>query len=82
VPSEAVDHLPEPAVELWRKVLPLGLIFFAASFNLTVLQSLKDSVVVVAGGAETLVRGAGGRGLCWCLEQGTGACMLACFLLF
>ena len=40
------------------QVLPLGLIFFAASFNLTILQSLKDSIVVVAGGAETLVRAA------------------------
>jgi hypothetical protein len=35
---ESVDHLPEPAVELWQKVLPLGLIFFCASFNLTILQ--------------------------------------------
>ncbi|KIZ03752.1 ADP,ATP carrier protein 1 [Monoraphidium neglectum] len=49
-----MDHLPEPAVELWHKVVPLGLIFFAASFNLTILQSLKDSIVVVASGAETL----------------------------
>lgn len=53
-----MDHLPEPAIELWHKVVPLGLIFFAASFNLTVLQSLKDSIVVVASGAETLVRAA------------------------
>ncbi|GBG00278.1 hypothetical protein Rsub_13004 [Raphidocelis subcapitata] len=54
VPSAPMDHLPEPAIELWHKVVPLGLIFFAASFNLTVLQSLKDSIVVTAGGAETL----------------------------
>jgi hypothetical protein len=33
-----MDHLPEPAVELWQKVLPLGMIFFCASFNLTILQ--------------------------------------------
>lgn len=33
-----MDHLPEPAIELWHKVLPLGLIFFCASFNLTILQ--------------------------------------------
>jgi hypothetical protein len=38
VPSENMDHLPEPAVELWQKVLPLGMIFFCASFNLTILQ--------------------------------------------
>lgn len=54
VPSERVNHLPEPAVQLWQKVLPLGLIFFCASFNLTILQNLKDSIMVVAGGAETL----------------------------
>lgn len=33
-----MDHLPEPAVQLWQKVLPLGMIFFCASFNLTILQ--------------------------------------------
>jgi hypothetical protein len=55
VPSDKMDHLPEAAIELWHKVVPLGLIFFTASFNLTILQSLKDSIVVVAGGAETLV---------------------------
>lgn len=38
VPSEHMDHLPEPAVELWQKVVPLGMIFFCASFNLTILQ--------------------------------------------
>jgi hypothetical protein len=38
VPSENMDHLPEPAIELWHKVVPLGLIFFCASFNLTILQ--------------------------------------------
>lgn len=25
--------------QVWRKVLPLGLIFFVASFNLTILQA-------------------------------------------
>ena len=38
VPGAQIDHLPEPAVQLWQKVLPLGLIFFCASFNLTILQ--------------------------------------------
>eukprot|EP00878_Enallax_costatus_P042825 GHUV01050314.1.p2 GENE.GHUV01050314.1~~GHUV01050314.1.p2 ORF type:complete len:105 (-),score=28.49 GHUV01050314.1:336-650(-) len=33
-----MEHLPEPAVQLWQKVVPLGLIFFCASFNLTILQ--------------------------------------------
>lgn len=54
VPSENMDHLPEPAIELWQKVVPLGMIFFCASFNLTILQSLKDAIVVTAGGAEVL----------------------------
>ncbi len=49
-----MDHLPEPAIELWHKVVPLGLIFFCASFNLAILQSLKDAIVVTAGGAEVL----------------------------
>jgi hypothetical protein len=38
VPGQQIAHLPEPAVQLWQKVLPLGLIFFCASFNLTILQ--------------------------------------------
>lgn len=38
VPSDNMGHLPEPAVQLWQKVVPLGLIFFCASFNLTILQ--------------------------------------------
>eukprot|EP00879_Flechtneria_rotunda_P029548 GHRR01031966.1.p1 GENE.GHRR01031966.1~~GHRR01031966.1.p1 ORF type:complete len:337 (+),score=132.40 GHRR01031966.1:471-1481(+) len=54
VPGENMHYLPEPAVELWQKVLPLGLIFFCASFNLTILQSLKDAIMVTAGGAEAL----------------------------
>lgn len=42
VPSENMDHLPEPAIELWHKVVPLGMIFFCASFNLTILQVRSD----------------------------------------
>jgi len=38
VPSDNMDHLPEPAIQLWHKVVPLGMIFFCASFNLTILQ--------------------------------------------
>lgn len=40
--------------ELWEKVFLLGVVFFCASFNLSILQNLKDSIMVVAGGAETL----------------------------
>jgi AAA family ATP:ADP antiporter len=54
VPVGEANALPEPAVELWHKVLPLGLLFSACSFNLTVLQSLKDAIMITAGGAETL----------------------------
>jgi hypothetical protein len=38
-----MHHLPEPAVKLWQKVLPLGMIFFCASFNLTILQ-VRDNM--------------------------------------
>jgi hypothetical protein len=55
-----VDHLPEPAIELWHKVVPLGLIFFCASFNLTILQvsarapgGWRAEVVAAAGRAHT-----------------------------
>ncbi|PRW58365.1 ADP,ATP carrier 1 isoform A [Chlorella sorokiniana] len=48
-----VDRNP-PALQLWGKVLPLGLIFFVASFNLTILQNLKDAIMVTTAGAETL----------------------------
>jgi AAA family ATP:ADP antiporter len=41
-------------VQVWVKVLPLGLIFFVASFNLTILQNLKDAIMVTTAGAETL----------------------------
>jgi ATP:ADP antiporter, AAA family len=54
VPVGEANALPEPAAELWHKVLPLGLLFSACSFNLTVLQSLKDAIMITAGGAETL----------------------------
>eukprot|EP00884_Botryococcus_braunii_P005587 jgi/Botrbrau1/15029/Bobra.320_2s0006.3 len=46
-------ELKEP-VTIWQKLLPLGLIFFCASFNLTILQSLKDAIMVTSAGAETL----------------------------
>ncbi|KAK9812014.1 hypothetical protein WJX73_008976 [Symbiochloris irregularis] len=51
--QELEQKLPEPFT-LWRKLLALGLIFFCGSFNLTILQNLKDSIVVTTAGAETL----------------------------
>ncbi|KAL4419151.1 hypothetical protein ABPG77_009127 [Micractinium sp. CCAP 211/92] len=52
VPDEGKTAPPE--LQVWRKVLPLGLIFFVASFNLTILQNLKDAIMVTTAGAETL----------------------------
>ena len=45
--------MPEP-VTLLQKLVPLALIFFCASFNLTILQNLKDALIVTTAGAETL----------------------------
>ncbi|KAL3133509.1 hypothetical protein ABBQ38_007368 [Trebouxia sp. C0009 RCD-2024] len=56
VPAEHLEdvELPEPPITIWQKLLPLGLIFFCASFNLTILQNLKDAIMVTVAGAETL----------------------------
>ena len=34
--------------------MPLAAIFFLSSFNLTILQALKDAIVVTTSGAEAL----------------------------
>ena len=53
--EEEPASAPEPvSASAWAKALPLGAIFFCASFNLTILQNLKDALMVTAGGAETL----------------------------
>ena len=36
------------------KMAPLGLLFFCASFNLTLLQNMRDALIVTTGGAERL----------------------------
>ena len=56
VPNDTLEaaHEEAPPLSLWLKVLPLGCIFFGASFNLAILQSLKDSIMVTTAGAETL----------------------------
>lgn len=35
-------------------MVPLALLFFFSSFNLTILQALKDAIVVTTSGAEAL----------------------------
>lgn len=35
-------------------MVPLSIIFFLSSFNLTILQALKDAIVVTTSGAEAL----------------------------
>ena len=56
VPAEHLEdvELPEPPITIWQKLLPLAVIFFCASFNLTILQNLKDAIMVTVAGAETL----------------------------
>jgi AAA family ATP:ADP antiporter len=56
VPKDTLEaaHAQGVDLSLWLKVLPLGVIFFGASFNLAILQSLKDSIMVTTAGAETL----------------------------
>lgn len=47
-------QLPDSAWAILRKMLPLGAIFFGSSFNLTLLQNLRDALVVTTSGAEVL----------------------------
>jgi ATP:ADP antiporter, AAA family len=56
VPHDDVDDpkIKVQPVKLWKKVVPLAIIFFLSSFNLTILQALKDAIVVTTSGAEAL----------------------------
>lgn len=45
VPMDSKKDAAEPPATLWQKLLPLALIFFCASFNLTILANLKDAIV-------------------------------------
>jgi len=47
---EAVDE----ARRVLSKLAPLGVVFFASSFNLTLLQNLRDALIVTSSGAEVL----------------------------
>ncbi|KAF6256373.1 ADP/ATP carrier protein [Scenedesmus sp. NREL 46B-D3] len=38
----------------WRKAIPLSVLFFSATFIFTMLQSLKDGIVVIEMGADAL----------------------------
>lgn len=46
--------IKEVPVRLFSKVIPLAIIFFLSSFNLTILAALKDAIVVTTSGAEAL----------------------------
>lgn len=48
------DVAEDPNNTLYKKVVPLALLFFFSSFNLTILQALKDAIVVTTSGAEAL----------------------------
>ena len=57
MPADDFSEIEAAAAEpgaLWRKALPLASIFFCASFNLTILATLKDAILVTAAGAEAL----------------------------
>ena len=56
LPHDALDDpkIKDQPLSLWKKVLPLGILFFLSSFNLTILQALKDAIVVTTSGAEAL----------------------------
>ncbi|WIA29245.1 hypothetical protein OEZ86_011753 [Tetradesmus obliquus] len=53
-----MSGLPNPLQLLfgksWRKAVLLSVLFFASTFIFTMLQSLKDGIVVMAMGAEAL----------------------------
>ena len=55
-PHDSLDDpkIAQQPVKLWKKVVPLAIIFFLSSFNLTILQALKDAIVVTTSGAEAL----------------------------
>jgi ATP/ADP translocase len=55
-PHDSLDDpkIAKQPVKLWKKVVPLAIIFFISSFNLTILQALKDAIVVTTSGAEAL----------------------------
>ena len=48
------DVAADPDNTLYKKVVPLAMLFFFSSFNLTILQALKDAIVVTTSGAEAL----------------------------
>lgn len=55
VPRDTIQDVDLQEVpELVKKMIPLGLLFFSATFNLCILQNLKDSLIVTKLGAETL----------------------------
>jgi len=53
IPSDKAWAPGDPLGQL-AKMAPLGLLFFCASFNLTLLQNMRDALIVTTGGAERL----------------------------
>jgi len=53
IPSDKAWSPGDPLGQL-AKMAPLGLLFFCASFNLTLLQNMRDALIVTTGGAERL----------------------------
>jgi TLC ATP/ADP transporter len=51
-PSDA--KMADQPAGIYQKVIPLAMVFFLSTFNLTILAALKDAIVVTNSGAEAL----------------------------
>ena len=54
VPIDSMPVVPDSVMNILRKLIPLGIVFFASSFNLTLLQNIRDALIVTSSGAEVL----------------------------
>ena len=56
VPAASLDevHRNPPPLKLWQKVAPLAIIFFGASFNLTILQVGRHVPIIIIWGAVVM----------------------------
>lgn len=52
VPTD--PKMSDQPVGIYKKIIPLAIVFFLSTFNLTILQALKDAIVVTNSGAEAL----------------------------
>eukprot|EP01026_Neomeris_dumetosa_P038969 TRINITY_DN3186_c0_g1_i1.p1 TRINITY_DN3186_c0_g1~~TRINITY_DN3186_c0_g1_i1.p1 ORF type:complete len:698 (+),score=78.50 TRINITY_DN3186_c0_g1_i1:139-2232(+) len=53
VPCDRVEIKSRP-IQQWQKLLGLGSVFFCSTFILTLIQNLRDALVVTCAGAEAL----------------------------